>query len=116
MSELWTTGHRNFDGSSSDRGRSGKSDGDDVKPLRCLQVKYDGDSYERHENDSVLHGSEDCLYLDVHSPLQTSTPQQKPQPSTERLPVVVWIHGGSFNLGWPRQYWRAPDNFVQQVT
>ncbi|WP_231756873.1 carboxylesterase/lipase family protein [Microbulbifer elongatus] len=34
--------------------------------------------------------SEDCLYLNIYAPL---SPQQ------EKLPVMVWIHGGSFYLG-----------------
>ena len=32
--------------------------------------------------------SEDCLYLNVWAP-----------PSGERLPVIVWIYGGGFNVG-----------------
>jgi para-nitrobenzyl esterase len=32
--------------------------------------------------------SEDCLYLNIWSP-----------PSGEKLPVVVWIYGGAFNVG-----------------
>ena len=33
--------------------------------------------------------SEDCLYLDVHAPAQGG----------QRLPVMVWIHGGAFTTG-----------------
>ncbi|WOX05191.1 carboxylesterase/lipase family protein [Microbulbifer pacificus] len=34
--------------------------------------------------------NEDCLYLNIHAPLYPEYP---------RLPVMVWIHGGSFYLG-----------------
>ncbi|GIX29710.1 MAG: carboxylic ester hydrolase [Porticoccaceae bacterium] len=44
---------------------------------------------------SPLFGSEDCLYLDVYAP-------RLPEGSAERLPVMVWIHGGANTLGAAR--------------
>jgi para-nitrobenzyl esterase len=42
-------------------------------------------------------GSEDCLYLDIYRP-------QRPAYHRERLPVYVWIHGGSNNFGSAQDY------------
>jgi len=51
----------------------------------CLQRPYD--------QPSVLEGSEDCLYLNVFTrSLEPASP----------LPVVVWLHGGSFIFGGAR--------------
>jgi para-nitrobenzyl esterase len=41
--------------------------------------------------------SEDCLYVDIYRP-------QRPLYRHEKLPVYVWIHGGSNNFGSARQY------------
>ncbi len=40
--------------------------------------------------------SEDCLYLDVHRP-RTARPG-------ERLPVIVWMHGGAYSQGTGTQF------------
>jgi len=41
-------------------------------------------------------GSEDCLYLNVYAP--PFAPDAVPQ-GAERLPVMVWIHGGGNSIG-----------------
>ncbi len=43
-----------------------------------------------------LRGSEDCLYLDLYAP--AFAPDAVPS-GAERLPVMVWIHGGGNTIG-----------------
>ena len=43
------------------------------------------------EGDGFFSGSEDCLYLDIKSPVKIS--------SNELLPVMFWIHGGGNTSG-----------------
>lgn len=51
----------------------------------CTQMSF------RH---SGPEGSEDCLYLNVYTP----------NPAAARLPVMVWIHGGTFIVGTGATY------------
>ncbi|XP_013080163.2 LOW QUALITY PROTEIN: cocaine esterase-like [Biomphalaria glabrata] len=46
--------------------------------------------------------SEDCLNLNIYSPTEPTS--QGTAPSTSLLPVMVWIHGGSFSMGSGSKY------------
>lgn len=48
---------------------------------------------------------EDCLYLNVIAPNK---------PKSERLPVVVWIHGGEFTYGGIETPYEKPHKWVQR--
>jgi carboxylesterase type B len=64
---------------------------------------YDASAYKSHcaQPDSInaagWSGSEDCLYLNVFTPLGASA-------SLAKLPVYVFLHGGGFVTGSPHQY------------
>ncbi|KAF7541294.1 hypothetical protein G7054_g702 [Neopestalotiopsis clavispora] len=45
---------------------------------------------------SALNQSEDCLFITVQRPENTA--------ADEKLPVVVWIFGGGFEVGWSSMY------------
>ncbi|XP_069355155.1 esterase FE4-like [Maniola hyperantus] len=59
-----------------------------------------------HDPNVLSLGTEvlDCLRLNIYSPITASS--QNP------LPVLVWIHGGNFGVGFGGEY--GPDNFVKQ--
>ncbi|KAJ4258822.1 hypothetical protein NW762_007909 [Fusarium torreyae] len=58
----------------------------------CIQY-FESDDFRRLFNTPPLPESEDCLYLNVF------TPSKIPRGG---LPVLFWIHGGSFTLGSAR--------------
>lgn len=58
---------------------------------KCTQLFTTDDWLRTGAVDS--DSSEDCLYVDIYRPN-----------NSERLPVYVWIHGGSNNFGSARQY------------
>ncbi|MCB1304406.1 MAG: carboxylesterase family protein, partial [Leptospiraceae bacterium] len=70
------------------------------KPSECLQL---AGSYSSGGDAGAgeYFGSEDCLYLNVHAP--RFKPDSVPT-GNERLPVMVWIHGGSNYQGSGADY------------
>lgn len=54
-----------------------------------------------------LVGSEDCLYLNVYSPIRPSE-VQKP------LPVMVWIHGGAFQMDSGSENLYSPEYLIDK--
>ncbi|XP_077999628.1 neuroligin-4, Y-linked-like [Glandiceps talaboti] len=50
------------------------------------------------QNSGYYTESEDCLYLDVY------TPYANKSPTSSKLPVMVWIHGGCLEAGAGQEY------------
>lgn len=52
-------------------------------------------------------GSDDCLYLNVYSPVDESSQ------SAARKPVMVWIHGGLYATGSGDDMFYGPDYIIE---
>ncbi|XP_072202214.1 fatty acyl-CoA hydrolase precursor, medium chain-like [Excalfactoria chinensis] len=69
-------------------------------PPMCLQNKVLGqitsDLVTNRKEKVPLQMSEDCLYLNIYTPVSTE--------KQEKLPVFVWIHGGALVLGSASSY------------
>jgi para-nitrobenzyl esterase len=59
----------------------------------CVQRSYEWNAAD------AFNGREDCLYIAVQSP---------PHAASERLPVMVWIHGGANRAGSGRDVVASP--------
>ena len=57
-----------------------------------------------------LTGSEDCLFLNIGAPIPSSSSSSSSSSSGNLLPVLVWIHGGSYVWGSSNSY--DPDSIV----
>ena len=55
----------------------------------CIQKTSSLGGSSQFSND-LISGTEDCLYLDIVSPIKSSN---------EKLPVMFWIHGGGNTSG-----------------
>ncbi|GFS20519.1 carboxylic ester hydrolase [Elysia marginata] len=69
------------------------------KPNSCMQKpdKYFGDFNGSNVWNPNTNVSEDCLYLNVWTPHQSSPPTTRKQAANKA--VMVWIYGGSFMSG-----------------
>uniref|UniRef100_A0A8C3N6G7 Carboxylic ester hydrolase n=1 Tax=Geospiza parvula TaxID=87175 RepID=A0A8C3N6G7_GEOPR len=69
-------------------------------PPMCLQDQVQGqifsDLITNRKEKVALQVSEDCLYLNVYTPVSTG--------EKEKLPVLVWIHGGGLIFGAASSY------------
>uniref|UniRef100_A0A8C3LZG5 Carboxylic ester hydrolase n=1 Tax=Chrysolophus pictus TaxID=9089 RepID=A0A8C3LZG5_CHRPC len=69
-------------------------------PPMCLQDKVTGqffsDVITNRKEKVRLQMSEDCLYLNIYTPVPTK--------KQEKLPVFVWIHGGGLVFGAASSY------------
>uniref|UniRef100_A0A8C2YDB0 Carboxylic ester hydrolase n=1 Tax=Coturnix japonica TaxID=93934 RepID=A0A8C2YDB0_COTJA len=69
-------------------------------PPMCLQDKVTGqffsDVITNRKEKVLLQMSEDCLYLNIYTPVSTE--------KQEKLPVFVWIHGGGLVFGAASSY------------
>lgn len=70
------------------------------QPNWCPQYTNNLDEGQGYES-GLLRGDEDCLYLNVYAP--PYAPEDVPT-GDERLPVMVWIHGGGNVWGRAEQY------------
>ncbi|XP_051154447.1 uncharacterized protein LOC127277388 [Leptopilina boulardi] len=59
-----------------------------------------GNPCPQNDNGRIF-GKDDCLYLNVYTPRLEFN---NPKPTDKLLPVMVWIHGGSFLIGTGNMY------------
>lgn len=57
--------------------------------------------------------SEDCLYLNIWGPRNAVT--EIALAKKERLPVIVWVCGGSFKEGGGHAPYQVPDHWIQRT-
>lgn len=62
----------------------------------CIQNNHFFPSFK-----DIIHGEEDCLYLNVHTPN-----------TNKKLPVMFWIHGGGFLAGHSGSSLYGPEYFM----
>ncbi|XP_050727488.1 venom carboxylesterase-6-like isoform X4 [Eriocheir sinensis] len=73
-------------------------------PPPCMQVPLVNAMLNQWPEPEEISGSENCLFLNVF------TPVTGPYPEKQKLPVMVWLHGGGFFAGGAEEY--LPHTFL----
>ena len=65
----------------------------------------------RYSYSHAVAGQEDCLYLNIYSPVSAGSE------GAAALPVMVWIYGGGYSVGYNTARGYGPQKFMdtQQV-
>ncbi|XP_068084707.1 juvenile hormone esterase-like [Anabrus simplex] len=71
-------------------------------------LKHAGTCTQFNAHLKRYEGVEDCLYLNVYSPMLPGSGSERP------LPVMVWIHGGGFVFGSGNADIQGPDYLVDE--
>ncbi|XP_053686560.1 esterase B1-like [Sabethes cyaneus] len=80
----------------------------DVDVLDCTKERNQCISLQYWPAEASEAASENCLFLNVYTPI---LPEEG---SVDRLPVMVWIHGGGFSLGSGDEIMYCPKHLVQE--
>lgn len=74
-----------------------------VRPWRGVRDATTPSPYCPQGGMQGIVGQEDCLYLDVTVPARSGAEPARAGRG-DRLPVLVWLHGGGFTSGGAREY------------
>ena len=79
----------------------------DKLPNRCTQISNSYDTIIDNIEAGDIIGTEDCLYLNVYRPDNVDY-------SSEKLPVMFWIHGGGNTWGYSASNLTTPKELINK--
>ena len=66
----------------------------------------DSEKSLRYSYSHAVAGQEDCLYLNIYSPVSAGSE------GAAALPVMVWIYGGGYSVGYNTARGYGPQKFM----
>ncbi|RWA04279.1 hypothetical protein EKO27_g10822 [Xylaria grammica] len=76
----------------------------------CMQQSSPGQKtiYTEYMQQFLINGgtSEDCLYVNIYAPLT---------PTSDKLPVLIYIPGGGFTSGGSNSLYKIPDKWIEKT-